>query len=96
MLSVALPEVQWNLDETVMLNGSVNGSCTALGNPRPLPIIVISRLCEYQSKSITIDNYTTTVEFSIPHVTKDCQDIYCHASNYQSPNLRRLNIIGNS
>ena len=92
-LPIVKPVVQWNINETVVLNGNTSGSCTAIGNPRPLP--VVSNQCISHTNLTVIDNYTVTVEFDLSHITAECQDIYCFTSTYRVPDLRSLNIIGN-
>ena len=84
-LHAAMPEVQWNISDTAVLNGSTNGSCTATGNPCPEAKVIIPNHCKYQAKAVTIDSYTVRVEFKILLVTKDCQEIYCHISNHRAP-----------
>ena len=83
--NTAMPEVQWNIDDTVELNGSINGSCTATANPCPEVKVIISNHCSYQTKLVTIDNYTVTVELMIASVTEECRDIYCYISNHNGP-----------
>ena len=91
-----MAEIECNLDETVTLNGSTNGSCTAVGNPRPLFKLIFQDTCNYQMESSTTGMYATTVNFRIPHVTEACQVMYCYISNHNNPNvIRRLNITGN-
>ena len=68
----AMPEVQWNINDTVELNGSINGSFTTTANPCPEVKVIISNHCSYQTKLVTIDNYTVTVELMIASVTEEC------------------------
>ena len=92
-----LPVVEWAISATVTLNESTNGSCLASGNPRPLAEVTFPHNCDYRSKSIIVNDFTTRVEFSIAHVTEDCahEDLFCHTPGYVSPNSnRRLNITG--
>ena len=80
-----MPEVQWNINDTVELNGSINGNCTATANPCPEVKVIMSNHCSYQTKFVTIDNYTVTVELMIASVTEECRDIYCYISNHNGP-----------
>ena len=77
-----MPEVQWNINDTAVLNGTTNGSCTATANPCPEVKVIISNHCSYQTKLVTIDNYTVTVELMIASVTEECRDIHCYISNH--------------
>ena len=36
-----MPEVHWNGDDIAVLNGSINGSCIATGNPCPEAKVII-------------------------------------------------------
>ena len=45
----------------------------------------MSNHCSYQTKLVTIDNYTATVELMIARVTEECRDIYCYISNHNGP-----------
>ena len=95
LLHVVLPVVQWDASATILLNESTNGSCTASGNPRPLANVTFPSNCYYHTKSIIVNHFTTRVEFSIPHITRDCEYGFCHTPGYLSPNFtRRLNITG--
>ena len=80
-----MPEVQWNINDTVELNGSINGNCTATANPCPEVKVIMSNHCSYQTKLVTIDNYTVTVELMIARVTEECRDIHCYISNHNGP-----------
>ena len=80
-----MPEIQWNINDTVELNGTTNGSCTATANPCPEVKVIMSNHCSYQTKLVTIDNYTVTVELMIASVTEECKDIYCYISNHNGP-----------
>ena len=80
-----MPEVQWNINDAAILNGSINGSCTATANPCPEVKVIMSNHCNYQTKLVTIDNYTVTVELMIARVTEECRDIYCYVSNHNGP-----------
>ena len=87
--------LQWNIAENS--SGSVNGSCTATSNPRPLLIVRIPTQghYDYQTNPVIINRYTTKVEFEISHVSRDCQvNIYCFAFNYPQtpPETRTFNI----
>ena len=80
-----MPEIQWNINDTAVLNGTTNGSCTAIANPCPEVKVIISNHCNYQTKLVTIDNYTVTVELMIARVTEECRDIHCYISNHNGP-----------
>ena len=78
-----MPEVHWNGDDIAVLNGSINGSCIATGNPCPEAKVIIPNPCNYQTKLVITDSYTVRVEFKITNITEDCQEIYCYISNHQ-------------
>ena len=87
--------LQWSINETVILNGSTNGSCMATSNPRPLLVVKIPGQCDYQTKFIIVDDFTTAVEFNISHISKECENIYCLATNHPHSLVysKTLNII---
>ena len=74
--------LQWSINETVILNGSTNGSCMATSNPRPLLVVKISGQCDYQTKFVTIDDFTAAVEFKISPISEECENISCLATNH--------------
>lgn len=83
-------------ETTVAVNESVAGNCTGSGNPPPLLKVAISdHRCNLSARLVAIDNFTTKVEFEIPHVSRDSQRIYCFATNhhFSSVEIRTLNII---
>ena len=96
LLCVVPPVLRWNINETVIMNQSTNGSCTATGSPRPLIKVIIPSRCEYQTEVTFIDNYTTAAEFRISHISRYCQVIYCYILNHQGHTFsKQLNIKGN-
>ena len=79
---VVLPVIQWNFSRTAVHNGDTfKGSCSATTNPRP-DVRIITSGCYCQQNNAYIENYTTTVVFTIPSVTEHCeQNVYCLTSS---------------
>ena len=71
-LHTAMPEVHWNGNDTVVLNGSTNGSCIATGNPCPEAEVITLNNCSHHTNVVATDNYTVRVEFMITNITEDC------------------------
>ena len=89
--------LQWNV--TMNSNASINGSCMATGNPRPLLMVTVQSqvYCDYQTNTIITNRYTTKVEFEVTLNSRNstCQvNIYCFALNYPQlpPDKKTLNI----
>ena len=94
---VVPPVVRCNVSETAVLNQSISGSSIAIGSPRPLTRVIMSLHCNYHTKLTVVNNYTTMVEFTIPQVSRYCQDIYCYAANDQTAIVtKQLNFTGNA
>ena len=96
LLHTVAPVVKWDISATVTLNKSTNGSCLASGNPRPLAEVnFLHNNCDYSSKPIIINDFTTRVEFRIHRVTEDCKVVFCDIPNYFGPDSRMsLSITG--
>ena len=96
LLHTVAPVLKWDISATVTLNESTNGSCLVSGNPCPLAEVhFLHDNCEYSSKPITVNDFTTKVEFTIHRVTEDCKVVFCITPNHLDPNYSMsLNITG--
>ena len=87
--------MEWDISATITLNESTNGSCLVTGNPRPLAEVEFPPNCDYISKPIIVNEFTTRVEFRIHRVTEDCKVVFCITPNYAGPDTRKsFNITG--
>ena len=86
--------LEWSKSVGPAINESYNISCSAIGYPAPFVYAEVQphQNCSYNYvyQYIKVDNYRGKALITIPRVSMNCLNVFCHSGNIE--NTQRLNV----